>query len=349
MMKQGFPPLGNYKVMVQCITYNQSKYIEDTLIGFAKQQTNFPFICCVFDDASTDGEQEVLNTWIDSHCNPEDVDKYDHPLAIILMAPDKNNPNCIYAMHLQKVNTWGKPEKQEMIAYWEKQCEYIALCEGDDYWISPFKLQRQVYFLENNPDYSMCFHRANIDLNGIITTSNLSIKRSREISIKEVIYGGGDYCATASLFYRTHNVLNIPSVVLNQYVGDYPLQIYLASKGKVYFMHDIMSVYRKQSSGSWTESFKNLSKDEKLAFFEKEKKLLSDMNCYLDYKYDKIFKNQQNKYLSAGYASMKEMKIARTYFYKLSNPFLMGIKYALYIHGFGKIKKFLLKYLKENS
>ena len=54
-------PKLKYKVLVRCNTYNQCKYIEETLRGFAMQQTNFPFICCVFDDASTDGEQEVLN------------------------------------------------------------------------------------------------------------------------------------------------------------------------------------------------------------------------------------------------------------------------------------------------
>ena len=77
-MKQGLPQVDNYKVVVLSITYNQSKYIEDTLNGFAMQRTDFPFLCCVFDDASTDGEQDVLKRWIDNHCNPEEVEIYDH-------------------------------------------------------------------------------------------------------------------------------------------------------------------------------------------------------------------------------------------------------------------------------
>ena len=156
-MKQGLPQVDNYKVVVLSITYNQSMYIEDTLNGFAMQRTNFPFLCCVFDDASTDGEQDVLKRWIDNHCNPDEVEIYDHPLAIVLMAPDKDNPNCMYAIHLQKVNTWGKPEKRNLLNYWRQFGEFIALCEGDDYWIDSLKLQEQVNFLENNQNVPLCF------------------------------------------------------------------------------------------------------------------------------------------------------------------------------------------------
>ena len=144
-MKQGFPPINNYKVVILCCTYNQSQYIEDSLKGFTMQQFDSPFVCCVFDDASTDEEQEVLKSWIKNHCNSEDVETYEHPLATILWAHDKDNTNCFYAIHLQKINTWGKTEKNDMINHWTKQGKYISLCEGDDYWIDPYKLKKQIY------------------------------------------------------------------------------------------------------------------------------------------------------------------------------------------------------------
>lgn len=156
-MKQGLPQVDKHKVVVLTITYNQSKYIEDTLNSFAMQQTDFPFLCCVFDDASTDGEQEVLKQWVENHCNSEEVEVYDHPLTMILKAPDKNNPNCIYVIHLQKINTWGKPEKRDLLDYWIQFGEYQALCEGDDYWIDSMKLQKQVDILDSNPSLSSCW------------------------------------------------------------------------------------------------------------------------------------------------------------------------------------------------
>ena len=149
-------PKHEYKVLVYCATFNQSKYIEDTLNGFAIQKTSFPFVCLVIDDASTDGEQDVLKRWIESHCNPKDIEMYDHPLSMILKAPDKDNLNCIYVIHLLKKNLFRKQEKRDIISFWERQCKYEALCEGDDYWIDPLKLQKQVDFMDKNPNYSLC-------------------------------------------------------------------------------------------------------------------------------------------------------------------------------------------------
>ena len=151
------PQVDKHKVVVLTITYNHSHYIEETLKGFAMQKTDFPFLCCVFDDASTDGEQDVLKKWIDNHCNANEIEVYDHPLTTILKAPDKINTNCIYVIHLQKVNTWGKPEKVELLKFWRNKGEYIAFCEGDDYWIESLKLQRQVNILDTNSNLSSCW------------------------------------------------------------------------------------------------------------------------------------------------------------------------------------------------
>lgn len=248
-MKQGFPEVSNYKVMVQCITYNQSKYIEETLKGFAMQNTDFSFICCVFDDASTDGEQDVLKRWIENHCKAEEVEIFDHPLTIIYIAPDKDNPNCIYAIHLQKVNTWGKPEKREMIAYWEKQCEYEALCEGDDYWIDPLKLQKQVNFMDTNPDYSMCFHKSSVireyeDEHRSIVKLFGNIKEGEYTGI-EILE---DWIVpTASVIFRKKTVEITRNA--NFIYGDIVVFLSCANFGRIYCLGDTMSVYRRNISG----------------------------------------------------------------------------------------------------
>lgn len=248
-MEQGLPQLENHKVVVLCITYNQSKYIEDTLNGFVIQQTDFPFLCCVFDDASSDGEQGVLKKWVENHCNPNEIEVYDHPLTIILKAPDKDNPNCIYVIHLQKFNAWGKPEKKGLLDYYRQYAEYIAFCEGDDYWIDSLKLQKQVDFLESNPDYSLCFHNA-IRLNERVAVkekiaSFCFFYADRQISTEEII---ADWCIpTASLLYRREVLKNIQLPCF--FSGDYTLELILASIGKVYYLDRYMSVYRINSGG----------------------------------------------------------------------------------------------------
>lgn len=228
--------------MVQCCTYNQSQYIEDALKGFAMQQTNFPFICCVFDDASTDGEQEVLKSWINSHCNLEHVEVYDHPLTMIHMAPDKENSNCFYAIHLQKVNTWGNPEKREMIAYWEKQCEYIALCEGDDYWIDPMKLQKQVDFLENHLEYGMVYTYADVlNVNG-----KMRSVKGRTFTVKELLFA--NYIMTLTVCIRIDLYLKfIDEIKPTQYnwkMGDYPIWLWIAFNSKIYCIPEYTAIYR---------------------------------------------------------------------------------------------------------
>ena len=258
-MKQGFPKVSNYKVLVECCTYNQSQYIEDALKGFVMQQTNFPFLCCIFDDASTDGAQKVLKRWVENHCESEKVEVYNHPLTVILMAPDKDNPNCIYAIHLQKVNTWRKPEKIEMVAYWEKQSEYISLCEGDDYWIDPFKLQKQVDFMETHHDYSLCFHNYTQlwpDGSRILISKNIS--NPLNCSINDAILSGGGYMATNSMLFRTKYIKNYP-LWATIGAGDFPLMLILFHLGKVAHLNIVGSVYRVNSIGSWSENMNKIS------------------------------------------------------------------------------------------
>lgn len=295
-MKQGLPKVGKHKVTVLSLTYNHSRYIEDTLKGFAMQQTNFAFLCCVFDDASTDGEQDVIRRWIENHCNPEDVEKYDYPLYIILMAPDKDNANCIYVIHLLKKNLFEKTEKKVLIEYWQHLGEYIALCEGDDYWIDPLKLQKQVDFLEINPEYVL-IHSDFIALN--VSTG----QKIYNASYKYNIYDGdifeklfqGCFIRTPTICYRTVKLelseRDLPSNIFN---GDLFLFYNLAYKGKFHFMKEETCVYRVlRESASHTcseelrksrwQRYKNLD-----YFIAHYFKVDSSIILKLDYKWFKI-------------------------------------------------------------
>lgn len=158
--------MSEYLVAVQCMTYNQAQYIVDALDGFTMQQTTFPFIVLVVDDASTDGEQETIKQYINQHCDTTDPSvayEKETEYAHISYSQHRSNRNCYFATLFLKENHYSKHKsKKTYLEEWTNGVSYIALCEGDDYWIDPKKLQRQVDFLETHPDYSICCHRYKI-------------------------------------------------------------------------------------------------------------------------------------------------------------------------------------------
>jgi glycosyltransferase involved in cell wall biosynthesis len=129
--KNRTPPL----VSVTIITYNHEKYIESAIQGALAQKTNFPIEIIIYDDASTDNSQEIIKEY------------------------SLKYPNIIVPL-LQESNLWLKKgiNGTTTIVWPQAKGKYIALCEGDDYWTDPLKLQKQVEFLEANPEYVLCFH-----------------------------------------------------------------------------------------------------------------------------------------------------------------------------------------------
>ena len=161
-------PKREYKVLVRCFTYNHSKYIEDALNGFAIQQTNFPYVCFVMDDASTDGEQEVIKNWMERECDMRRAETFDIPTSVVIIVPHKNNQSCTFAFYLLKQNLNGTGERKMKHVYpWREKCMYEALCEGDDYWINPLKLEMQYNALEADSQATMVYCNFDtIDSNG---------------------------------------------------------------------------------------------------------------------------------------------------------------------------------------
>ena len=123
-------------VSVVCTTYNHEKYIRQCLDGFVMQKTTFPIEIIVHDDASTDDTVRIVKEY---------EEKYPNLF---------NNIYRTENWYSRGKDIWGYLFDQKA------RGKYIALCEGDDYWIDPYKLQKQVDFLEGHPEYSMCFHNA---------------------------------------------------------------------------------------------------------------------------------------------------------------------------------------------
>ena len=154
-----------YKVCVRCFTYNQSKFITETMDGFVIQKTDFPFVCCIVDDASSDGEQEVISKYLEDHfvLNEDIAYEKETDYAWVHFARHKENKNCYFAVLFLKENhrRLRKP-KYKYLLEWQKDTPYLAICEGDDYWISSDKLQKQASFLDIHPDYCLTYCDANI-------------------------------------------------------------------------------------------------------------------------------------------------------------------------------------------
>ena len=151
----------DFKVCVRCFTFNQSEYITDAMNGFTMQQTSFPFVCTIVDDASTDGEQEVIKQYVDENFDRSEKGvsyTKETDYAHILYAQHKTNKNCYFAILFLKENHYSiKKPKLPYLKEWDDEVEFIAMCEGDDYWIMPDKLQVQYDMLLKDPNAMMVY------------------------------------------------------------------------------------------------------------------------------------------------------------------------------------------------
>ena len=214
------------KVSVCCITYNQEDYIEIAIQSFLSQATSFNYEILIHDDASTDRTAEIIR-------------KYEKEFPEII--------RCIY----QTENQFSQGNSASINLFNIAKGDYIALCEGDDFWVSSNKLQLQYDFMELNSNFSLCAH------SGYNTYENGQIKNhlfrpfneDRIVSTEEIISKW--LFPTASLFYRKclRNPYEIP-FAKGAPCGDYPLAIFLSLKGRVQYFDQPMCIYRNKSKGS---------------------------------------------------------------------------------------------------
>ncbi len=244
-----------FKVCVRCFTYNQSNYITDALNGFCMQQTDFPFVCCVVDDASTDGEQEVIRKYLLENFVLEDsnVSKhYDTAYAEVFYAQHITNKNCYFTVLFLKENLYSKNQnfkKWQYISEWREKCEYEAFCEGDDYWIEPKKLKKQVDILDSNSEYMLTFHNAIVKYQDSTMPDKIMKNFATGIFSTAMIFEKWQL-PFGSVMLRI-SLLN--TQIFKDLTKDRCLDIcyFIASSvaGKVYGISECMSVYRKNPEG----------------------------------------------------------------------------------------------------
>lgn len=250
--------IGDFKYMVftSCATYNHENYIVDTMKGFIMQQTKFPVVYCIIDDASTDNNPSLIESYVKEYFTFDVPDAYEkfEEYGHEMYARHKSNENCWFVVILLNENHYSKKKsKLPYLTQWRSKAKYYAICEGDDYWIDARKLQKQVDILENHPGCTMVCNRTKLHSvrRDRIIGEQYCLNRNDYLDPKDVIRRGGLYISTCSILYRTSIMDNYPDYCRNCLVGDYPLQIYCAMKGRIYYLNDIMSVYRIENNSSW--------------------------------------------------------------------------------------------------
>lgn len=296
-----------YKIYVRCMTFNHEGYIKDALDGFVKQETTFPVVHVIVDDASTDKTAKVISEYVNEHFDWEDKSVAyvrETEYARVLYARHKTNENCFFAVLLLKENHYSqRKSKRPYYAEWEENAKYCAVCEGDDYWTAPDKLQKQVEFLETHPDYSMCFHSVKF-----IYPSNKSWIYSpypndvETCPIEDYFKVGGGYAPTCSMVYDWRLLSPTPSFRKSlSSIGDSPLILTLFLRGKVRFMKDVMSYYRVDSTGSWSERQKHLTFSQIVKRTKELRNYWDAVDQYTSGKYSRLIRQRKrHTWLSLG-------------------------------------------------
>jgi len=213
-------------VSVIMITYGHEKYIEEAIKGVFLQKTNFPLELIISNDKSPDSTDEIVKNII--KYAPENISvKYiQHPENIGML------PNLISTLKMAA----GK---------------YIAVCEGDDYWIDENKLQIQIDFLEKNEDFTLTFHNVFIR-NGKTLSTDLDYEKrlnSKDIYTIDDL-SKGNFIHTPSVVFRNMEI-EFPEWYYTSFLGDYPLWSWLSKKGKIKYFPEKMAVYR-ENVGVWS-------------------------------------------------------------------------------------------------
>lgn len=234
-IKQHWKYTDKVYISILCPCFNQEGYICDAIEGFLAQECEYRFEIIIHDDASTDGTPEILKAY-----------QVRFPSIIKLV--------------LQTENQYSQGKQISAIAASHAQGEYLALCEGDDFWIDKQKLNIQYDILSRTNNIDICFTSAmTLDPNGRIKSFANYSKVHKVFSLSEVVRGGGGFMATASLFFRKRIMDSMPDWFHTAPVGDYYIQILSSVSGGAVFLPSCSVVYRVNAVGSWSSSRRKLS------------------------------------------------------------------------------------------
>jgi len=291
-------------VSIKCLVYNHEPFLRQCLDGFVMQKTNFRFEAIVHDDASTDDSASIIREY---------AEKYPDIIKPIFETENQYSKRDGSLTRIIDAACTGK---------------YIAFCEGDDFWTDPYKLQKQIDFLERHQEYMMACNR--VKLYSVSRKTYVGeiycYDHDCQADLRDVVNRSGLFIPTCSIVYRKSLLDDYPEYCSRCVVGDYPLQIYAAVRGKVYYFNDVMSVYRYQNSNSWMSNQAwHSAQDDNL------NRVLSMVKMFQGFEkdypeYNRLFRNKVSQYLR------DQMP------YVVNDP-----------NGYLKFTRFFKKYLKKSN
>lgn len=262
----------NIKVSITALAYNQEGYIRQAIESFVNQVTDFEFEILINDDCSPDKTAEIIKEY---------EEKY---------------PGKVIGVYHEE-NQYQKGIKPGVALRKMARGEYIAFCECDDYYTDPYKLQKQVDYMDSHPECSLCVHAVTtVDSNGNPTPKLVRHNvGNKDYTPGEVILLGENNFPTNSMMIRKKNDGNYPEFYYNCPVGDYPMQVYMSFLGSVHYIDEFMSCYRVNANSSWTNRIQ--SSDQKtLKMYGGMINSLEGMDSFSDGKYTKEISDRINTY-----------------------------------------------------
>lgn len=270
------------------VTYAHEQFIAQAIESIVMQKTNFAFELVIGEDCGPDRTREICIAY-----------QQKYPDIIKLNLPKKN----------------VGPQQNFINAYNICKGKYIALCEGDDYWTDLSKLQKQVDFLETHPNYTMCAHAADTLTDGVFETITIS---KNTLTINDIITEDWGIM-TASVMFRKSD-FDIPEWFSKVKNGDFALQLLMSTKGKIGYLNDNMSVYRRHAGGLSSKSLTPFNQAAWVIY------LLYEFDNYTQHKYKKLIKKKIKRIYRNQIGFAKEYNLRRATlklkFYQLLSPII---------------------------
>jgi glycosyltransferase involved in cell wall biosynthesis len=243
------------KVSVAMITYNQESFVGQAIDSVLIQQTDFDYELIIGEDCSTDGTRQIVAEFA------------------------RRNPKRIRPL-LHEHNL-GRLGKHNFVATLNAcRGKYIAILEGDDYWLSPHKLQKQADYLDSHPDCAYCFHNVRTIWEDTKANSRIwfPIPLKEKLALEDIL--AWNFSPMCSVMFRNGLFGEFPDWYFTLSMGDWPLHILNAQHGNIGYLDEVMAVYRLHTNGIWTSQGKIKNIRDIIKFY-------LTINRHLKYRYKK--------------------------------------------------------------
>lgn len=247
-------PESRPRVSVLMLTYNQEKYIRAAIESALMQRTTFNYEIVIGDDCSTDSTRIIVSEYA------------------------ARNPDKIRLL-LHSANVGSLRNLAEVLSHCRG--ELVAFLEGDDYWTSPEKLQKQVDFLDEHAECALCFHNATVIWEDRIhVPMSYNSRAQQQISSIEDLWRT-NFIASCTVMWRKQLLGRLPEWFFELPYGDWALHMLCAQHGKIGYIDELLGVYRIHSAGAWSKLDTVQQLEAWLAFYE-------SMNANLDFRYSRF-------------------------------------------------------------